>query len=611
MAETRVGKFAVDLWDGFDMICRHTNNEIQFVKDVLKFFKKRKELEEEYAKNLAKLAQKSQYTIPLGTVCRGWEDLLTQTQNTAHIHTSVVNQLNEKVIESLTVLIKDLETTRKGLYTEGTSLNNEYQKQVDDLKKSKANYEKASKEAEIAQKTLDAAKVDGITKAKDLPKFEREATKKQQTAQSLDETYKKKVEETNNFLESYYTEKMPKILSEFERLETVRVHMLKGNMKKYLSILESVPPTLGREIRTLADSVDLISTEADIDMFVKQNKTGAEIPEPFEYEPYVGGNVQAKSTAPLTHRFMKFVPNKTASSENVAAPAALGPVPVAKKDPPPTASFGVTLNKVMERHKGTAPNGVEVPKVLLVLTEAVLKMGGLKTEGIFRVPATANEVKSIKEKIDEGNFASIDTSGNVHTPCALLKLWLRELADPIIPISVYEIATENPEKSLDLFEGLPEINKKVTTFIFNFLQALANPEYVEITKMSKDNLCMVFAPGFLRCPYTEPNRILSAAEKEKAFLMNLWDKIPPNNKNWAHLLPNSDSLPPPYTEVATSSLADAQSDSPPPGYDILSSAVDNEQKGATQSPTSARFNIGGNRQKRTSEKLLGPLQFDS
>ena len=52
--------------DGFDMISRHTNNEIQFVKDVLKFFKKRKELEDEYAKNLAKLAQKSQYTIPLG-----------------------------------------------------------------------------------------------------------------------------------------------------------------------------------------------------------------------------------------------------------------------------------------------------------------------------------------------------------------------------------------------------------------------------------------------------------------------------------------------------------------------------------------------------------------
>ena len=90
----------------------------------------------------------------------------------------------------------------------------------------------------------------------------------------------------------------------------------------------------------------------------------------------------------------------------------------------------------MERQKGVAPDGTEVPKVLLVLTETILKMGGHKSEGIFRIPATANEVKSIKEKLDEGNFASIETSGNVHTPCALLKLWLRELADPMIPVSL-------------------------------------------------------------------------------------------------------------------------------------------------------------------------------
>ena len=44
--------------------------------------------------------------------------------------------------------------------------------------------------------------------------------------------------------------------------------------------------------------------------------------------------------------------------------------------------------------------------------------------------------------------------------------------------------------------------------------------------MGKDNLCMVFAPSFLRCPYSDTNKIFSAAEKEKKFLEKLWDIVP-------------------------------------------------------------------------------------
>jgi hypothetical protein len=44
--------------------------------------------------------------------------------------------------------------------------------------------------------------------------------------------------------------------------------------------------------------------------------------------------------------------------------------------------------------------------------------------------------------------------------------------------------------------------------------------------MNKDNLCMVFAPSFLRCPYTDTNKIFAATEKEKEFLLALWEIVP-------------------------------------------------------------------------------------
>lgn len=43
--------------------------------------------------------------------------------------------------------------------------------------------------------------------------LEKETDKKKKTSQDCEDNYKKKVVETNNFLEKYYEEKMPKILS--------------------------------------------------------------------------------------------------------------------------------------------------------------------------------------------------------------------------------------------------------------------------------------------------------------------------------------------------------------------------------------------------------------
>jgi hypothetical protein len=52
--------------DGFEGVAKHSANEISFCKDLLKFLKKRKEIEEEYAKSLGKLAQKTQYATSQG-----------------------------------------------------------------------------------------------------------------------------------------------------------------------------------------------------------------------------------------------------------------------------------------------------------------------------------------------------------------------------------------------------------------------------------------------------------------------------------------------------------------------------------------------------------------
>ncbi|GAM27793.1 hypothetical protein SAMD00019534_109690 [Acytostelium subglobosum LB1] len=196
---------------------------------------------------------------------------------------------------------------------------------------------------------------------------------------------------------------------------------------------------------------------------------------------------------------------------------------------PRSAIFNCTLEQIMElqREKLMDQGGdMDVPVVLKMMTEAIIAMDGCSTEGIFRVPGTASEVQRFKSRFNELDF-TLDTK-DVHVVAGLLKLWLRELTDPIIPTSLYDecIKTWNQKNdSIRLIDALPTPNKQVMTFLLHFLKTVANPANIAKSKMDIDNIAMVFAPGLLRCPSTDPNSILVNSQYEKEFIRNLIETI--------------------------------------------------------------------------------------
>lgn len=52
---------------------------------------------------------------------------------------------------------------------------------------------------------------------------------------------------------------------------------------------------------------------------------------------------------------------------------------------------------------------------------------------------------------------------DAHTPASLLKLWYRELYDPLIPDELYDecVQTEDPEVAAAIINRLPRINRLV------------------------------------------------------------------------------------------------------------------------------------------------------
>jgi hypothetical protein len=119
-----------------------------------------------------------------------------------------------------------------------------------------------------------------------------------------------------------------------------------------------------------------------------------------------------------------------------------------------------------------------------------------------------------------------------HLPASLLKLWYRELHEPLIPNEYYDECIsycDQPEKCLNVIQKLPKINRVVFTYLIKFLKVFAASENVAITKMDANNLSMVMAPNCLRCKSNDPKIIMENTKKEMQFIKTLIQHLDTNN----------------------------------------------------------------------------------
>ncbi|XP_019635329.1 PREDICTED: LOW QUALITY PROTEIN: rho GTPase-activating protein 39-like [Branchiostoma belcheri] len=186
--------------------------------------------------------------------------------------------------------------------------------------------------------------------------------------------------------------------------------------------------------------------------------------------------------------------------------------------------FGTTLEEIMEMQKDRFPD-YTLPWIQTVLSEEVLRLQGTETEGIFRVPGDIDSVNELKLMCDQWQLPECD---DPHVPSSLLKLWYRELAEPLIPHKFYEDCVEHyedVEKVLNVVNSLPEINRLVLCYLVRFLQVFSAPQNVTQTKMDASNLAMVMAPNCLRCPLDDPKVIFENTRKEMSFLRTLLQNL--------------------------------------------------------------------------------------
>ncbi|KAJ7874752.1 hypothetical protein B0H14DRAFT_3552219 [Mycena olivaceomarginata] len=186
------------------------------------------------------------------------------------------------------------------------------------------------------------------------------------------------------------------------------------------------------------------------------------------------------------------------------------------------STFGESLDAIFRLQERTYPQQ-KVPIILPFLADGILALGGGKSEGIFRVPGDGDSVSELKLRIDKGYY-TLDGVDDPHVLASLMKLWLRELCDPLVPDEMYNECITNskdPSTCVQIVQRLPTINRRVVLFVISFLQLFLEDRIQNVTKMTPANLALVMAPNLLRCNSDSMSVVFTNAQYEQIFVYNL------------------------------------------------------------------------------------------
>ncbi|XP_069573990.1 rho GTPase-activating protein 22 [Brachyistius frenatus] len=182
--------------------------------------------------------------------------------------------------------------------------------------------------------------------------------------------------------------------------------------------------------------------------------------------------------------------------------------------------FGQHLEETMLYDAQCGPQRL-VP-VLVEQCACFIREHGLKEEGLFRAPGQTNHVRELQDAFDRGEKPVFDSSTDVHTVASLLKLYIRELPEPIIPFSKYtqflscaQLLTKDKEMGITELgkqvQSLPQVNYNLLKYICKFLDEVQS--HSNENKMSVQNLATVFGPNILRPRVEDPVTMMEGSSQ--------------------------------------------------------------------------------------------------
>ncbi|XP_056894807.1 rho GTPase-activating protein 15-like isoform X3 [Takifugu flavidus] len=190
--------------------------------------------------------------------------------------------------------------------------------------------------------------------------------------------------------------------------------------------------------------------------------------------------------------------------------------------------FGCHLATLCAQEKTTVPRFVEK------CIKAVEKRG-LDIDGLYRVSGNLAVIQKLRYKADHEELDLEDGQwGDVHVITGALKLFFRELPEPLFPFShfnkfVAAIRIPDYNKKLsciyELVNSLPSANHDTMKLLFGHLRRVI--QYGDDNRMTVQNVAIVFGPTLLRPEMESQNIALHMVFQNQIveFILNEYDRL--------------------------------------------------------------------------------------
>ena len=170
--------------------------------------------------------------------------------------------------------------------------------------------------------------------------------------------------------------------------------------------------------------------------------------------------------------------------------------------------FGIPYNEqILGEHAGFT-----VPVPLILLREAFVAHGGLKTQNVFRASVPETQLQDTKDLLNRKIF-EVNSTSNIEIIAALIKVWYREQEPNIlntVPIESFD-ACDSEAQCLELLESIPEPHKTLLNYLLSLLAEVAREEAVN--GMSVRNLSIALAPNLINLDDISPIEALTISQR--------------------------------------------------------------------------------------------------
>ncbi|KAL8279078.1 hypothetical protein RQP46_008536 [Phenoliferia psychrophenolica] len=526
-----------DLDCGMPLLLDRMKQGMASCREASMFLKKRAVIEEEYARSMIKLARSSSESYGLsegksGSFVQSWVSLLRTHELLGDNRLKFASQLNE-MGEELIGITKEVDKNRKATKDLGTRLERGLAEQESLVDKARTRFDASAEELErlllvkqgeslkdpIAPYTSGGGIGGGgggggapnkrtfgkaISKLKG-PKSVAQVARQEEDVRSRmgqsSDSYRAQVIGAQTVRQEYFSLQLPRILRSLKESVDELDLGTQYHLSRYAFLFESTLVTDGLTISPVSSEdgpgikavVDQINLNEDFKTFMNQ----------FALSWQLSGQRGPKRDSETLASRPALSPRP--STSNFSATHAAQSFSTAQSFPPPTRpTFAIDLGEQMHR------DGVEVPRILEKCCEAI-ELHGLDSMGIYRLSGTTSRVQRLKGKLDrdiEGtDLLSEENLTDINDIAAVMKLWFREMPEPLLTWELYHgfieaAKIENDRlRHIRLHERvneLPDPNYATLKYLMGHLDKVKSREHAN--QMSGSNLAIVFGPNLLGAP---------------------------------------------------------------------------------------------------------------